>query len=114
MVVRNSKVPEYFSWFIKASAITIFGFIFIKKGYDSKRLINHESIHVEQYKETLFIGFLLIYALHWLMNVLIYRNLDEAYYNIILEREAYANEYDLGYLKTRKRFSWLKYWRKND
>jgi hypothetical protein len=50
-----------------------------------------------------------LYFLHYLINLAKYRNHHEAYFEICFEKEAYAQERDLGYLKRRKPYSWIKY-----
>lgn len=73
------------------------------------RLINHERIHLRQQVELLVVPFYIAYLLNYLLNLIIYRNHDLAYRNIIFEREAYANEENLDYLKQRPWYSWFKY-----
>lgn len=70
----------------------------------------HEFIHIEQWKELWYIGFMLWYLFEWLARCMTY-NLDckKAYRNISFEREAYQNEDDPAYLDNRQRFSFLKY-----
>jgi hypothetical protein len=76
-------------------------------------LINHERIHLRQQKELLVLPFYVLYLLNYLVNLLIYHHHDTAYRNIIFEREAYANDRDLQYLKQRKWLSVFRYWRKS-
>jgi len=79
---------------------TIFPFVFIRKGLKNKDvIINHEKIHLRQQKELLVIPFFIIYILNYTVNIVLYRNLDKAYRNIIFEREAYQNEKNMDYLK---------------
>lgn len=85
-----------------------------KKEHLSKQLINHESIHIMQQIELLVVGFYGLYILNYLFNLLIYRNHEKAYMNIIFEKEAYINEDDHNYLNYRKPFSWLKYFNKSN
>lgn len=70
----------------------------------------HEFIHIEQWKELWYIGFILCYLIEWLARCVTY-NFDckKAYKNISFEREAYQNEDDPAYLDNRQRFSFLKY-----
>ncbi|WP_313191305.1 hypothetical protein [Sphingobacterium sp.] len=95
----------------KAQAITIFPFIFLKHSSDrdNRILINHERIHVLQALELLIIPFYLLYLLEFSLRMLQYRNFTRAYLNISFEREAYDNEHNLNYLKSRKLFSFWKY-----
>lgn len=91
-------------------------------GYLARTTINHESIHSEQYKELLFVLFLILYVTEFLLKFIYvwftrdrYKlgprksNWDIAYRSISLEQEAYKYEDDYEYLKTRKRYNWLKY-----
>lgn len=108
VIVKNSKVPEYLSWFMDIAGITLFPFIFIR-GEGNERLIRHESIHIAQYAETFVLGFLLLYVWDFLYAFAKYRNYDDAYRSIRFEREAYANDHDENYLELREKFAWLKY-----
>ncbi len=93
------------------AAINIFGFIFARNEYSplSKKLINHEAIHTLQMRELLYVFFYMWYGLEWLIRLIQYRNTKDAYRNISFEREAYANQCDDGYLKSRKRYSCWRY-----
>ena len=87
-------------------AINLFGLLFCKKDAKINDVIaNHESIHTSQMKEMLYIPFYLWYVIEWLIKLLFKGN---AYRNISFEREAYDNQYNLNYLKERKRYSWIK------
>lgn len=109
--------------------ITLFPFIFIYKDkyneykdwhvpcyggvstYDQV-IINHEKIHWYQQLELLIIPFYIWYVLNWLYNGIIKykgKNWDLAYRDIIFEKEAYNNEYNLSYLESRKIWSFRKY-----
>ena len=94
-IVRNSIIP-----FKGYKAITIWPFIFVRKecSFDEVDL-NHENIHGKQQLELLIIFFYLIYLVEWII---------KGYRNISFEREAYGNEDNLNYLKTRKHYAWLK------
>lgn len=111
----------------KFNAIFLFGVLFVKKDVKLlKRLINHEKIHSRQYIEITLLSlilllplifilwwlpllslimFYIIYIIEWLIKL----PFGNSYYKISFEREAYNNEYNLEYLKTRKIFSWIKY-----
>ncbi|HYV92280.1 MAG TPA: hypothetical protein VE978_10870 [Chitinophagales bacterium] len=80
-----------------------------KKFLDDVVLMNHERIHHRQEVELLIVPFYLLYVVNYFINRFRYSTHDEAYRNIIFEREAYSNESDLGYLKTRKWFSSFQY-----
>lgn len=94
-IVRNSIIP-----FKGYKAITIWPFIFVREecSFDEVDL-NHENIHGKQQLELLIIFFYLIYLVEWII---------KEYRNISFEREAYSNEENLDYLKTRKHYAWLK------
>ena len=91
--------------------ITIFPFMVLK--HEALRvkdvLINHEKIHLRQQIELLIIPFFLIYVFEFLIRLIKYRNWDLAYRNISFEREAYRNEKDLDYLKSRPFLNFLNY-----
>lgn len=76
-------------------------------------LINHEHIHLRQQLEMLVFPFYVIYFVEFIVRLFQYKNWHLAYRNISFEREAYANELHLDYLKHRKFWSFLKYLRSN-
>ena len=105
IVIYNDKFLKSVSWFMKVYAITLFPFIILRKKYKgSEVLLNHESIHLEQQKELLIVGFYLWYLVEWIIRLFMRGN---AYRNISFEKEAYTNQDNLNYLKTRKRYNWL-------
>lgn len=105
---ENSRVPVWLSKLapIEIFAITIGPFVFCRDAIPDETK-NHESIHWEQYKETLFIGFFLLYPVSYLINIAKGYNLADSYRNIWFEKEAYLNAKNLDYLSTRKRFAWF-------
>ncbi len=76
--------------------------------------MNHEKIHLKQQLELLIIPFYLIYTIEFLVRLFQYKKRNLAYRNISFEREAYTNEFNLGYLKRRPFWRFLKYLRVND
>jgi hypothetical protein len=72
-------------------------------------VLNHERIHLKQQAELLVIPFYVLYLINYLANLVKYRNHNKAYLNIVFEREAYANEADMNYLKSRKGYCWRRY-----
>lgn len=104
----------YLKYFIPKSfsAFTIYPFIFIKKKLDKTNcmLINHEKIHLKQQIELVIIFFFIAYFLEFCWNIILYRSWMKAYRAIGFEKEAYQNENNLNYLKTRKPYSFLKYY----
>lgn len=69
----------------------------------------HEKIHVRQAIEMLYIPFWLIYAMQYIINRISGMSHWNAYINIVFEKEAYENQYDPGYLKRRRFWSWIVY-----
>lgn len=91
--------------------LTIFPFILLKnrKSIANSVLINHEKIHLKQQLELLVIPFFVFYLIEFLGRLAQYRNWKLAYRNISFEREAYANEKDLDYIRTRPLWNCIKY-----
>lgn len=82
--------------------------IYVKLEYLTRqRTINHEKIHWQQQLEMLIIFFYLWYVIEWIIRIFV--NGNKAYVSLSFEREAYDNDDNLEYLKTRKPYSWLKY-----
>lgn len=91
-------------------AITFLNIIFVRKGcLMSDADINHESIHWEQEKELLIVGFYLLYVIEFIVRLMMIRNWHKAYRSISFERECYTNERNLSYIESRKHYSWTKY-----
>jgi hypothetical protein len=93
------------------TGITVFPFVFLKSKHLklNQTLINHEKIHLRQQVELLVVPFYLVYGVEFLVRLFQYKKWHLAYRNISFEREAYANEMYLDYLKQRKFWSFLKY-----
>ena len=84
--------------------------IFFAEGANvTLRLIRHETIHYHQQKEMLFVFQWVWYGIEYIIKLAKYRNHDAAYRNLSFEREAYDNEENVYYLKTRKRWAWAMY-----
>lgn len=105
-IIYNNFIP-----FKGFSAINLFGVIFARKNtVITFRIQNHEAIHTAQMKELLYVGFYLLYILEWIIRLIRFRfNNSKAYHAISFEQEAYHNMYHPDYLKSRKRFSFIKY-----
>lgn len=88
--------------------ITLYPFIFLKKGHDDEITINHEKIHIKQQIELLVVFFYILYGYYYLIN-LFKPSVKDSYYAIPFEKEAYENENNLEYLKKRRPFSWTSY-----
>ncbi|NRD19432.1 hypothetical protein HNV08_05185 [Winogradskyella eckloniae] len=91
--------------------ITVFPFVFLNSKWlkHNKTLINHEKIHLKQQLELLVIPFYILYLGEFLIKLVTYRNWNMAYRNISFEREAYVNEKDLDYLKSRPFLNFINY-----
>lgn len=75
----------------------------------SKETLNHENIHSAQYRETLWIGFLIWYAIEYLIVRVFHSKQGDAYHDVSFEEEAHAyDQYD-NYLEHRKHFAWIKF-----
>lgn len=98
---------------LKVSAVALYPFCLIQ---DNKykldgRLLNHERIHFRQQLELLIVPFYIIYILHYLLLFARFRNHDKAYRSIVFEKEAYQNDNNFDYLKTRKIWRFLSYFK---
>ena len=90
------------------TAMNLCGLILARR--ESKPLhdvtLRHEAIHTAQMRETLYVGFYLLYLLEWFIKLFIYGR--EAYRNISFEREAYRYAAYENYLEERRAYAWLK------
>lgn len=122
IIVYNKFIP--FKGFI---AMCVWPFIFVRGNSVRKNVLIHENIHAQQQMEmiplTIFLAFSMfdsgcgwfsllalplyyyVYALLWLLRV----KTEDPYTNNPMEQEAYANEFDEKYIKSRKPFAWVKY-----
>jgi len=93
------------------SGIAIWPFIILKDKKLKQDLVffNHERIHLRQQLELLIVPFYLWYVIEYFFRIIQYKNRNKAYRNISFEREAYANEKDLQYLKRRPFWKFIKY-----
>lgn len=97
---------------MKLGGIAMFPFIIINSNLSIERqsvLTNHELIHIRQQIELLVIPFYILYLANYLMNRFKYKTHQEAYRNIIFEREAFKEEEDFNYLSGRVMWNFLKY-----
>lgn len=100
-IIRNNIIP-----FPGYKAMNLFGVLFVRgNAIIDEKTLNHEKIHTSQIKEMLYVFFYVWYVIEWLIRL----PKGNAYRNISFEREAYANDNNPNYLKTRKRFAFLKY-----
>lgn len=102
-IIYNKYFP-----FGKFLATNICGIIFCRsdKGRLNEVDKNHEYIHTLQQREMLYVGFMLWYAIEWLVRAVQCRSFMKAYYNLYFEREAYHMERNLNYKNMRKPFGW--------
>ena len=96
----------------KYLGITIWPFIILRSKHlrEDLQLINHERIHLSQQLELLVIPFFLWYGLEFLIRFIRAGNWQKAYRNIVFEREAYQNENDLGYLRSRSFWNFIRFY----
>ncbi|WP_405211013.1 hypothetical protein [Dokdonia sp. Asnod2-E02] len=91
--------------------VTLWPFIVMRTS-DLKKdevFINHEKIHIRQQAEMLVIPFFIWYAIEYLYRLIQYRDNYVAYLNISFEREAYARECEINYLRERPFWSFIAY-----
>ncbi|WP_298221100.1 hypothetical protein [Flavobacterium sp.] len=104
LIVSKYLIPKGYR------GMTLFPFVFVRNHEDRHDLVtvNHERIHLRQQLELLVLPFFVWYGLDFLVKLIRYRDKNKAYRNVIFEREAYANEKDLDYLKSRSFWKFLK------
>lgn len=105
MIIVSDRALKFFGFFLGGSdgirGLAFWPFIFISSNTKiDDILINHERIHLRQQIEMLIIPFYIWYLIEY------YR---KGYYNVSFEKEAYANEKNLKYLKKRRIFAFSKY-----
>ena len=107
--IENSKVPVWLSYLapINIGAIALF-FLVFSRDVMNDRLRRHETIHFQQFLETLVIPFVFLYVLDYIHGYIKYRDGAMAYRMIRAEQEAYDNDHDENYLQTRHRYPWIK------
>lgn len=95
------------------TGLAIFPFVFLKnKSFKADAvLVNHEKIHLKQQLELLILPFYLLYSVEFLVRLIKYKNWYVAYKNLSFEREAYCNEANMDYLKQRRFWHFIKYYR---
>jgi len=91
------------------SGITLFPFVILsdRSLKKSKRTLNHEQIHIRQQLELLVLFFYVVYLVEFGIGMIMYKNKYIAYKNISFEKEAYAHDHDLNYLKKRRLWAWM-------
>jgi len=91
------------------NGIALWPFVILRKKElrEDVRMLNHERIHLRQQAELLVVFFYVWYIVEFLIRWFQYKNRHAAYRNISFEREAYAHEKDLNYLKKRSLWGFL-------
>ena len=104
-IVSKYLIPKGYS------GLTFFPFVILryKNVKDDLIVINHEKIHIRQQLELLVLPFYIWYFIDFGLKYLIYKDAKIAYRNIIFEREAYANESNINYLKSRTFWGFLRF-----
>ena len=104
-IVSKYLIPKGYS------GLTFFPFVILryKNVKDDLIVINHEKIHIRQQLELLVLPFYIWYFIDFGLKYLKYRDAKIAYRNIIFEREAYANESNINYLKSRSFWAFSVY-----
>lgn len=74
-------------------SMTFFGIILTRESKLSEKVINHEAIHFAQMKDYFYVFYYPVY---------LYQCIRYGYRNCPFEKEAYDNDDNLDYLKTRK------------
>lgn len=105
IVVSKYLVPNGYT------GLTVFPFIFLKEEHlkQDRFLLNHETIHLKQQLELLILPFFIWYLVEFLARLVKSGNWYKAYRAISFEKEAYENQNDLDYLKTRPFWKFLGY-----
>lgn len=115
-IIENNVIPPR-----GFKAITLGSFIFVRKGTIlSEQDINHEAIHWEQYKETFVIGFFFIYLFEFILKFISpsltvdQKRFGRSYWkrvyrSLSMEREAYNNQDNSNYIKSRQHYAWIKH-----
>lgn len=132
MIIVGNLVPDLFSLMMRVDGVTLYPFIFIRKGREVDTfLVNHEKIHYKQQEEWWWVSaivyslfaliegnwklvglsyftFYIIYFLNFCLQFLLTWSWGIAYRRIEFEREAYKHMYDPDYLSKRESFQTFK------
>ncbi|QDO92731.1 hypothetical protein FNB79_01650 [Formosa sediminum] len=105
ILISKHIIPKGFQ------GITLYPFVVLRTPSlkTNQVLVNHERIHLKQQLELLILPFYIWYAVEFLIRFVHCKNWHMAYRNISFEREAYINEQDLNYLKSRSCLAFRKY-----
>lgn len=91
--------------------LLLYKWLLVKPGYELTQTdYNHEGIHLVQMRETLFVGFFLLYGLEFIFKLLATWSWQRAYRSVSFEQEAYAFEDMLPEnLRFREQWYWTKF-----
>lgn len=105
LIVSKYLLPPGFN------GLTLFPVVLLREKSlaDDAVILNHERIHLRQQIELLILPFFVWYGLEFLLRWLQKGSRRAAYFAISFEREAYAHEKDLGYLKSRSFWGFWKF-----
>lgn len=105
LIVSKYLTPKGFR------GLTFFPFVFMADKEDklNEIFINHEKIHLRQQLELLIVPFFIWYLTEFFVRWIQFKDKYVAYKNISFECEAYSNEKDLDYIKSRSFWSFLNY-----
>ena len=101
-------IPKYLPKRLFGLTVFPFGFLKQKNMKTNVILINHKRIHLRQQLELLVISFYFLYLIEFYVNLIKYKPSSKAYKNSSFEKEAYKNEKDLEYLKSRSLWVFFK------
>ena len=105
-IIQNKWINKFIP-FPSFKAANLFGVLFVRGNARIDDItLNHEKIHTAQIKEMFYVFFYVWYIIEWLIRLCMKGN---AYRNISFEKEAYKHQNELGYVKLRNRFEWLKH-----
>jgi hypothetical protein len=99
---------------LRPDGMALFPFILVRQPNPGLTLLNHERIHLRQQAELGILPFYLWYLVEYLIRWFQHRNHYRAYRNISFEREAFANDQNLMYLKNRPFWGFWGYLMMND
>lgn len=93
------------------NAMAVYPFIIVRNQEvkESEVTIHHEKIHFRQQLELFIVPFYILYILFYIVYRFKGYNHFNAYMSIPFEREAYRNDTNLDYLKTRSFWAWINY-----
>ena len=105
MVIVSDRFLRFLTFFLGGgqlpAAMAFYPFVILNsRVVATPELINHERIHLRQQLELLIIPFYIWYLIEYY---------KKGYMNVSFEKEAYANDKNLNYLKKRRIFAFSKY-----